>query len=136
MKVQIKTPFRSGDEYHFTTKAAKVDRNIAVTELDDIVVVPNPYIAAARWEPPRLYATGRGERRIFFINLPQKCTIRIYTISGDHVQTLEHSSSILNGAESWDLRSKDGLDIAAGVYIFHVDALDLGEKMGRFAIIK
>jgi hypothetical protein len=136
LKVQIKTPFRSGDEYHFGTKAARIDRETAVTELDKIAVVPNPYVAAARWEPPRLYATGRGERRIFFIHLPQQCTIRIYTISGDHVQTLEHNTQMLNGSESWDLRSKDGLDIAAGIYIFHIDAQNLGEKMGRFAIIK
>jgi hypothetical protein len=136
LRVQIKTPFRTGDEYKFTTKAAKVDRQMAISELNQIAVVPNPYVAAARWEPPRLYATGRGERRIFFINLPQQCTIRIYTISGDHVQTLAHNSQMLNGSESWDLRSKDGLDIAAGIYIFHIDAQNLGEKMGRFAIIK
>jgi hypothetical protein len=43
---------------------------------------------------------------------------------------------MLDGSESWDLRSKDGLDIAPGIYIFHVDAQDLGEIMGRFAIIK
>jgi hypothetical protein len=134
--VQIKTPFRSGDEYHFTTKAANIDRETVVSELDQIAVVPNPYVAAARWEPPRLYASGRGERRVFFIHLPQICTIRIYTISGDHVQTLEHNSQMLDGAESWDLRSKDGLDIAPGIYIFHVDAPDIGEIMGRFAIVK
>ena len=136
LKIQIKTPFRSGDVYRFTTKGAKVNLQRAARDLDNIAVVPNPYVAAARWEPPRLYATGRGERRIFFIHLPQTCTIRIYTISGELVQTLHHNSTILDGAQSWDLRSKDGLDIAAGIYIFHVDAGELGEKIGRFAIIK
>lgn len=136
LKVQIKTPFRSGDVYRFTTKAAQIDRQIAVEELEKVAVVPNPYVAAARWEPPRLYATGRGERRIFFIHLPQECTIRIYTISGDLVQTLEHCSSMLDGSESWDLISKDGLDIAPGIYIYHIDAPAVGEKVGKFAIIK
>jgi len=136
LKIQIKTPFRSGDEYRFKTKVAKVDRRQAIDELDDIAVVPNPYVAAARWEPTRLYATGRSERKLYFIHLPQQCTIRIYTISGDHVQTLEHNASMLDGSASWDLRSKDGLDIAAGIYIFHVDALTLGQKVGKFAVIK
>ncbi|NOX89028.1 MAG: hypothetical protein GXO77_08380 [Calditrichaeota bacterium] len=136
LRIRIKTPFRSGDVYQFTTKAAKVDRQIAKTDLDKIAVVPNPYVAAARWEPPRLFATGRGERRIFFIHLPNECTIRIYTTSGDLVQTIEHKTDINDGAQSWDLRSKDGLDIAPGVYIFHVDAPGIGEKIGKFAIIK
>jgi hypothetical protein len=136
LKIQIKTPFRSGDIYEFSTKAAEVDNEVAEDQLSEIAVVPNPYVAAARWEPTRLYATGRGERRIFFIHLPQKCTIRIFTISGELVQTLEHNSSMIDGAHSWDLRSKDGLDIAPGIYIYHVDAGSIGKKIGRFAIIK
>ncbi len=134
--IQIKTPFRSGDVYRFTTKAARQDRQLAQSELDKIAVVPNPYVVAARWEPTRLFATGRGERRVFFIHLPQNCTIRIYTISGDHVKTIEHHSTLLDGAEPWDLTTKDGLDIAPGIYIFHVEAPGIGEKIGRFALIK
>jgi hypothetical protein len=136
LKIQIKTPFRSGDVYEFDTKAAKIDRQQAKNDLDMVAVVPNPYVAAARWEPRRLYASGRGERRIFFIHLPQKCTIRIFTLSGEHVKTIEHDSSMLDGSEPWDLTSKDGLDVAPGVYIFHLDAGEIGEKLGRFALIK
>ncbi len=136
LHVRIKTPFRTGDRYRFTTQAAGVDQTQAVDDLERIAVVPNPYVVAARWEPPRLFATGRGERRLFFIHLPQTCTIRIYTVSGDLVQTLEHDSTLLDGAEPWDLKTKDGLDVAPGVYIFHVEAPGLGEKVGRFAIIK
>jgi hypothetical protein len=99
-------------------------------------VVPNPYLAAASWEPRSTFRTGRGERRIYFTNLPQKCTIRIYTLSGYLVNTLEHESSIEVGQEAWNLLSKDGQDIAYGVYVFHVDAPGIGEKVGKFAIIK
>ena len=136
LKIQINTPFRSGDIYEFDTRAAKIDRQQAESDLDMVAVVPNPYVVAARWEPRRLYSTGRGERRVFFIHLPQKCTIRIFTMSGDHVKTIEHNSDMLDGSESWDLTSKDGLDIAPGVYIFHLDAPDIGEKLGKFALIK
>lgn len=136
LQIKIKTPFRSGDTYEFTTRAARIDELKATQGMDSIVVVPNPYIVAARWEPPRLYSTGRGERRLFFIHLPQDCSIRIYTVSGDLVQTLEHHSSMMDGSESWDLKTKDGLDSAPGIYLFHVDAGLRGEKIGRFAIIK
>jgi hypothetical protein len=34
------------------------------------------------------------------------------------------------------MQSKDLLDIAYGVYIYHVDAGELGTKIGKFAVIK
>ena len=40
------------------------------------------------------------------------------------------------GMVPWNLRTKDNLDVAPGLYIFHVDAPDVGEHVGRFAIIK
>ena len=52
----------------------------------------------------------------------------VYTISGKHVKTIEHDSTIDNGQESWNLVSKDGMDIAYGVYVYHVDAPGVGEK--------
>ena len=128
-------PFRNGEFYEFTTKGQGFDRSVAQAELENIAVVPNPYVGAASWEPSTTQV-GRGERRIFFIHLPNECTIRIYTISGKLVDTIEHSSTISDGQESWDLVSKDGMDIAFGVYVFHVDAPGIGEKIGKFAIIK
>jgi hypothetical protein len=68
--------------------------------------------------------------------LPARCTIRIYTISGHLVDTIEHDSSLADGQAPWDLVSRDGMNVAYGVYIFHVEAPGLGEKIGRFALIK
>ncbi len=79
--------------------------------------------------------SGRGERRIEFRGLPSRCTIRIYNINGELVQTVEHDGSN-NGFVSWDLRTKDSLDVAPGLYIFHVDGGATGERIGKFAIIK
>ena len=64
------------------------------------------------------------------------CTIRIFTVSGKLVTVIEHDGFQDNGRESWDLTTKDGLEIAYGTYFFHVEAPGLGEKIGRFAIIK
>jgi len=134
-KVVNTKPFREGEFYEFTTKGQSFDKSKAQAELENVAVVPNPYVGAASWEPLS-NEVGRGERRIFFIHLPNECTIRIYTISGKLVDTIEHSSSITDGQESWNLVSKDGMDIAFGVYVFHVDAPGIGEKIGKFAIIK
>ena len=71
-----------------------------------------------------------------FIHLPAECEIRLYTIRGDHIKTLVHDGNIFDGTVSWDLRTKEGLDIAYGVYIFHIDAGDAGETFGKLAIVK
>lgn len=128
-------PFRQGEFYEFTTKAQAFDKTKAKQQLANIAVVPNPYVGAASWEPLTT-EVGRGERRVYFIHLPSICTIRIYTISGKFVKELRHSGSISDGQESWDLISKDGMEIAYGIYIFHVDAPGIGEQIGKFAIIK
>ena len=133
--VTTRKPFRTGEVFEFTTTGPSFNREKAVSGLDQIAVVPNPYVGAASWEP-QTSSVGRGERRIYFINLPSECTIRIYTVSGHLVQTIEHRSSRDDGQEPWDLVSQDGMDIAFGIYVYHVDAPGIGKKMGRFAIIK
>ena len=37
---------------------------------------------------------------------------------------------------AWDLRTKDNLDVAPGLYIYHVDGGDVGTFTGKFALIK
>jgi len=133
--VVTKKPFRDGEFYEFTTKAQKMDLTKAKSDLDKIAVVPNPYAGAASWEKFS-NEVGRGERKIYFIHLPNECTIRIFTVSGKLVDTIVHNSTIADGQESWNLVSRDAMDIAYGIYIFHVDAPGIGEKIGRFAIIK
>lgn len=135
---QIKTKkfFNTDDYFTFSTHASKVDNTQAKDDLNKIGVVPNPYISANSWERRNLNQTGRGERRIDFINLPAVCTIRIYTVAGALVKTLYKDSAPTDGALSWNLVSEDGMDIAYGLYVYHVDAPGVGEKIGKFAIIK
>ena len=135
-KVAIDRPFSWDDIYSFTSIASKIDPSKAKENLNKIAVVPNPYVVAASWEARHIYQSGRGPRKIDFINLPSKCTIKIFTLSGYLVDTIYHNDVYENGSESWNLLSKDGLEIAYGVYIYHVDAEGLGETTGKFAVIK
>lgn len=129
-------PFLSRDVLTITTNAARVDEGLAKNSLDNIKVVPNPYVVTNSFEPKNPYATGRGPRELHFIHLPRRCTIRIFNIRGQLVRTLEHNSSIYDGTEVWDLLTKDQLDVAYGIYIYHVEAKGIGNKIGKFAIIK
>jgi hypothetical protein len=73
---------------------------------------------------------------LHFIHVPNKCTIRIFTVQGYLIDTIEHSSEINDGTAVWDVMSKDNMQIAPGNYIYHIQAPQIGEKIGRFVIIK
>jgi hypothetical protein len=136
LEVYLRKPFLSSDLFRFTMRSESAQRDLATSSLDQIRVVPNPYVAAERWEPHNPYNTGRGPRELHFINLPQKCTIRIFDVNGVLVDTIEQNSTLDNGTAIWDMLSKDGLSISYGIYLFHVDAPDVGQKTGTFAVIK
>jgi hypothetical protein len=137
-------PFLSQDVYQFQTKPEYMDKELAKSQLDRIKAVPNPYIVSNSWEPKNPYGSGRGPRELHFIHLPSKCTIKIFNIKGHLVDTIEHdiyqdnddNPDLWNGTAIWDMLTKDELDISFGIYIYHVDAGELGNKVGKFAVIK
>ncbi len=129
-------PYEAGNLITFTTRAQSVDPTQAKAAWSEKpYVVPNPYVASASFEPARFAISGRGERRLEFRAIPQNATVRIYTVHGDLVRTLRQDGSN-EGWVAWDLRTKDNLDAAAGLYVFHVDAPGLGTYIGKFAVIK
>ncbi len=129
-------PLNPSDRFLFSSGGERVDAAKAATDYaSKPYVVPNPYVGAAAFEPERFAVSGRGDRRMEFRNLPQNATVRIYTVRGDLVRTLRQDGS-LNGYVAWDLRTKDNLDVAPGLYIFHVEAPGANGYVGKFAIIK
>jgi len=133
-KLATTKPFQGGDKYVFQTKSAQVSTAAIKNSLDNIYVVPNPYVAYSDAEGPGRSTEKRGERVLQFRNLPQKCTIRIYTITGDLVDTIEKDD--FTSMATWDLLSFEGQRIAYGVYVYHIEVPGVGEKIGRFAVIK
>ncbi|MDD5718513.1 MAG: hypothetical protein PHQ53_02365 [Candidatus Krumholzibacteria bacterium] len=132
--LRLTRPLSDDDRFVFRTSGEYVDAAAAGEKLAPYVV-PNPYVASAGFEPERFAVSGRGERRLEFRGLPANCAIRIYNIRGELVQTLRHDGSH-DGFVAWDLRTKNNLDVAPGLYIFHVDGGSLGKHIGKFAIIK
>lgn len=97
------------------------------TSLNDSIlslinVVPNPYYAYSQYEKNRL------DNRIKIVNLPDDCTIRIYNISGGLIRTLTKSTSAITSID-WDLKNQNGVPIAGGVYLIHVDVPNVGERV-------
>jgi hypothetical protein len=138
-KLTIKTtkPFRQGDIFHFSPIPSQIDKQQAVQELKTVKVVPNPYVTAASWELPLNpgITSGRGQRKIDFIHVPANATIQIFTSRGVHIATLHHDGNVEDGTVSWNLKTKENLDIAFGVYFYVVEST-AGNTTGKFAIIK
>ncbi len=93
----------------------------AESSLDLINVVPNPYYAYSGYETTRL------DNRIKFINLPQACTISIYSVSGTLVRKFRKDNDLTY--LDWDLKNANNIPIAGGVYICHVDVPGVGERV-------
>jgi hypothetical protein len=97
-------------------------------DLENIGVVPNPYKGASAYERSQLIDQVR------FTNLPNQATIRVFTLSGTLIKTIEKTSS--ERFITWDLTTDNALPIASGMYLVHVDVPNLGSKVIKFAVVK
>jgi hypothetical protein len=134
--VHLLVPFSTEDVFAFRTTGQVVSQDMARQQYAaGPYVVPNPYAGAASFEAERFAVTGRGERRMEFRNLPVSAIVRIFSVRGDLVQTLHHDGSTV-GMVPWNLRTKDNLDVAPGLYVYHVEAPGFDSFIGKFAVIK
>lgn len=131
-------PFSSKDTFVCRTRATQYSVEAAKAQMSNIRAVPNPYVVTNVFEKPLpSQIRGRGERVVYFINLPPNANISIYASNGSFVRLLHHGSDLQNGAETWDLRNREGLDVAYGVYFYVVEAAGMSDKkFGKLAIIK
>ncbi len=117
----------------------------------EVGVYPNPYYGTALWD-----GSSERLRKIYFYNLPAECEITIYTLAGDIVKKMEHSSSqngsnirwfeqyasdgkqqFAGGEHAWDLITDNDQAIATGLYLFTVKNSKTGNiKTGKFLVIK
>ena len=104
-----------------TLEASKDER---VDALKLINVVPNPYYAFSEYERTRL------DTRVKITNLPQICTIRIYTVNGKLVRTFKKDSEVTS--IDWDLNNNKAIPVAGGVYLIHVEVPEVGEVILKF----
>lgn len=105
--------------------------------LDSVKVVPNPFVMFSR------YSTSGGTDRIIFTHVPPYGVLRVFSISGQFVQQLNWTPEDLNerGDLWFNLRTKEGLDMAAGLYLYVLEAQDenggeIGTAKGKFVLIK
>jgi len=109
----------------------------------NVIVYPNPYRVDANyyehyegWEHPDLPI--EFNRALHFTNLPHKCTIRIFSIDGDLVRTIEHDYAEGESGsmhDKWDLISRNRMIAVSGIYYYSVESA-LGNQVGKIVIIR
>ena len=102
---------------------------VPVTDLSRVRVVPNPYRVGSGFKEEEHL------RQLRFTNLPEECTIRIFSLTGEKVTSFDHRD-IVSGNAFWDMRSINNQEIAPGLYIFHVEAPNSDPVVGKFAVIR
>lgn len=139
-------PFPRDAVFSFSTTKT-YQKKVTQKMLDKIRVVPNPYICHAAWD------IHKQMGKVVFTHLPAVCDIRIYTVAGDLVKTIEHRGTrepqpvagpgrsfsytrAGQGYEEWDLVNDAQLGVAYGLYIYVVSTSEGKKKIGKFAVIR
>ncbi len=121
-----------------------------------VTVFPNPYRVEARWDQ----GSNVRDHYLWFANLPSRCTLKIFTLSGDLVFETDFDGAQYHGGGSrgiydpareldvppptlsgttfgWNLISRQGQAVATGLYMYAVEDRDTGDRtLGKFLIVK
>lgn len=151
IKLRVDNPYQRavGNGQHNSYPAYRMEfRGVAATELmpheidealAQINVVPNPYLAYSDYE------TSSFSNTVKITNLPAKCVVTIYSLDGRFIRQYTRNevgkpnsppltlppiavNQIIPDIE-WNLKNFAGIPIASGVYLIHVDAPGLGERV-------
>jgi hypothetical protein len=112
--------------YRFSTASVfpdKANSDAAKKALDMITVSPNPYYAYAGYENPN----NQLDTRVKIINLPNKCTVSIFTMNGFLVRRFKKDDDKTH--LDWDLKNEALVPIVSGIYLVHIDAPNMGERV-------
>ncbi|TMQ72724.1 MAG: hypothetical protein E6K80_01995 [Candidatus Eisenbacteria bacterium] len=118
-----------------------------------VTVFPNPYRVEASWDR----GAQARDHYLWFSNLPQQCTLQIFTLAGDLVFTTDFDGATYDGSNArgiftpgtgirsvlsgttygWDLITRQGQAVASGLYLWAVRDKRTGARQtGKVLIVK
>jgi hypothetical protein len=118
--------------YEFTTKKpAFGDMTSAKGEMEKIKAVPNPYYGFSTLD------RSSSDKFVTFTHLPLNCVIKIYTLNGDLIKTINKTGAgdpTFSSTIEWNLQNDDRVPVASGIYVALIDAPNIGTKVLKLAI--
>lgn len=127
LRIEAFKPLTDGDVYEGVPTAPKLNNELAITQIDDISVFPNPYFGFNSLE------RDQYQRFVRFTNLPKETIIRIFNLSGVLVQRIDKNN--FDQYVDWNLLNSDGLPVASGIYIAYLEMPGVGTKIMKLAVI-
>ena len=125
----IDKPYEDGDMFTFRAQTVTEMNEVTKRTLEEVMVVPNPYIVTADWE------TDINHKSLHFTHLPDECVIKIFTLTGELVYTILHDD-IFSGQAEWNLRTMNRQEVAPGLYVYVVETPNYEKHVGKFAVIR
>lgn len=102
-------------------------------KLSEVRVVPNPYIWSSAAN--RLRFGEQEPDKIAFFNIPGRCTIDIFTETGEHIYKIKHTDG--SGDVYWKAVTSSNQVVVSGIYLAVIKDLDTGESdIVKFVIIR
>ena len=122
-------PITIADQYTYASTVPTVgDVALSKSEIERINVWPNPYFGFNAQE------LNKYQRFVTFNHLPQRATIRVFSLSGVPVATVEKNDQ--TQFATWNLLNFNNIPVASGMYIIYIDMPDLGKtKILKLGII-
>lgn len=134
--------------YEFTIDDGLSSSEIAASDADSllkhVVAVPNPYRGLSSYE------VDASNNLVKITNLPPKCNVTIYSLDGRFIRQYkvneDFQAPVYPGNDSpfnnpgapeqyyntiveWDMNNNAGIPVASGVYLIHIDAPGIGQKV-------
>ncbi|MBC7382060.1 MAG: hypothetical protein H7296_03590 [Bacteroidia bacterium] len=147
VKINVKRPYAT-----FTKTSSSLENNgqplyrFSTTALSEVIagkesgknalnlvsITPNPYYAYAGYEDPG----NQLDSKVKIINLPTKCVVSIYTQGGFLVRRIKKDDNTKTYLD-WNLKNDVNVPISSGVYLIHIYADGIGERIIKwFGIIR
>jgi hypothetical protein len=134
----VEYPYTDGDVYQFTIQGGTVTDADQRELFNKVNVFPNPLygfntLTGFTTNP----TTAPDDPWVTFTNLPTEITIRIYSLSGQLLRTLDMSDKSSDDSPflRWNLLNENGLRAASGLYLAIVSSPLYGDKILKFTII-
>lgn len=116
----------------FTVRSRTATLNALNTGALTPQVIPNPYKRAAAFDNIQ----SSTDHKIKFFNLPARGKLTILDVAGQIVDQIEFDNQTGVSDVTWAMFSKDGVEVANGLYIYVVEAgAGVGSPSGKFTYV-
>jgi len=117
--------------YDIEVRAMDASGNLSPPAAAVVTLTGSPSMVSIRVRPNPWRSDRETQTQVTFDQLPSGSTVKLFTLSGRWIRTLDGSS----GQASWDLKNDSGERVASGMYFYLVTDNQGNISRGKLTII-